>query len=366
MKIPMSRPDIGELEVAKVTEVLRSSTLSRGPMVAAFERELARFVGVEHAVAVSSGTAGLHLAVRAAGVSVRDEVITTPFSFVASANCILYEGARPVFVDIDRQTLNLDPKLIEERVTNRTVAILPVHVFGQPCEMDTILQIAERNHLMVIEDACESLGAEFDGRKVGTFGDLGTYAFYPNKQLTTGEGGMVVTSDPERAALLRSLRNQGRDSDECLTSSRLGYNYRIDELSSALGVAQLERVEELLAKRERVARWYTERLGTTNTIRIPDPAPRTTISWFVYVIRLHEGIDREAVQIQLADQGIPSRSYFSPIHLLPWIREALGPHTGECPVAEAVSRSTLALPFHGNMREAEVSHVCSVLLEAVS
>ena len=365
MKIPMSRPDIGELEIAKVNEVLKTSALSRGPMLKTFEQRLAGYVGTKHAVAVSSGTAALHLAIMTAGVKAGDEVITTPFSFVATANCILYGGARPVFVDIDPETLNLDPDLIEERVTNRTAAILPVHVFGQPCEMDKILEIAEQYQLRVIEDACESLGAEFDDRKVGTFGDLGVYAFYPNKQITTGEGGMVVTDDPQHATLLRSLRNQGRDDQEDPNHARLGFSYRIDELSCALGVAQLERIEELLAKREQVAAWYAERLGGAEVIRIPQAVPRRKISWFVYVIRLVEDIDRDRIMTGLAAEGIPSRPYFAPLHLHAYVQEEFSYKPGDFPVTEAVARSTVALPFHGNLREEEVEYVCDALFKLV-
>ena len=319
----MSRPDIGELEITKVNEVLKTSTLSFGPMLREFEDRFADYVGANYAVGVSSGTAGLHLAIRAADIKEGDEVITTPFSFVASANCLLYEGARPVFVDIEPNTFNMDPDLIEERITEKTKAILPVHVFGQPCEMDEIIAIAERVSLNVIEDASEALGAQFDGRKVGSFGDLGVYGFYPNKQLTTGEGGMVVTDDPQRAALLRSLRNQGRDDNGGFNHVRLGYNYRIDELSCALGVAQLQRIDDLLTKRAKVAACYTRRLRGTNAIQVLEVAARRTMSWFVYVIRLSEEVNRDRIMAGLAAEGIPSRSYFGPIHLQPYMREAL-------------------------------------------
>lgn len=361
-KIPMSSPDIGELEIAKINEVLRTPTLSLGPMLEAFERRVADYVGARYAVGVSSGTAGLHLAVRAAGIREGDEVITTPFSFVASANCILYERGRPVFVDIDAKTLNLDLDLIERKITAQTRAILPVHVFGRPCEMDRILAIAERHHLAVIEDACEAFGAQFDGRQAGTFGDLGVYAFYPNKQVTTGEGGIVVTEDPDHAALLRSLRNQGRgDAGAWLSHMSLGYNYRLNELSCALGVAQLERIQDLLAKRERVAASYTRRLNDVAGIEVPRGAPRVKTSWFVYVVRLSDGIDRDRVMERLSAQGIPSRPYFPPIHLQPYMREALGHKEGDFPVAEAASRSTLALPFYGDMKEQQVDYVCDAL-----
>lgn len=367
MKIPMSRPDIGELEIARVNQVLRTPCLSMGPMLEEFEEKVANYVGARFAIGVSSGTAGLHLGVKAVGINEGDEVITTPFSFVASANCILYERAQPVFVDIDPDTMNMDPGLIEEKITEKTKAILPVHVFGQPCEMDRIMELARKYDLKVVEDACEALGAEYDGRKAGTFGNLGVYAFYPNKQVTTGEGGMVVTDDPRIARLIKSLRNQGRDDDEAwLSHPSLGYNYRLDELSSALGMAQMERIEELLARREKVASLYNEMLKGIDGIEVPYVLPRVKMSWFVYVIRLSEGIDRDEVMAQLARQGIPSRPYFTPIHLQPYMVKMFGYKDGDFPVTEKVSKSTLALPFYGNMGEEEVEYVCEALIKAVN
>lgn len=367
MKISMSMPDIGELEIANVNKVLRTPTLSSGPMLKELEEKVADYVQARFAIGVSSGTAALHLAIKAAGIKDGDEVITTPFTFVASVNCILYERGRPVFVDINCQSLNIDPDLIEEKITGRTKAILPVHVFGQPCEMDRILAIAERHHLLVIEDACEALGAEIDGQRVGTLGDIGVYAFYPNKQVTTGEGGMVVTDDRDHASLVRSLRNQGRDDGTPESHhSKLGYNYRLDELSCALGVAQLQRIEELLAKREKVAALYNERLKGLGMIELPSFDPRMNLSWFVYVIRLSVGIDRQSVMAQLDAYEIPSRAYFPPVHLLPYIQEMLGYRRGDFPRTESVSRSTLALPFHGKMREDEVNYVCDALSNIVT
>ena len=363
MKIPLSSPDIGRREIELVNRVLSTRYLSIGPMIELFEAAVANYVGTKYAVGVSSGTTGLHLAMVAAEVGPGDEVITTPFSFVASANCVLYQGGRPVFVDIDPQTLNIDAEQIEAAITPRTKAILPVHVFGQPCRMDRIMDIARRRDLTVIEDACEAFGAEFRGRKVGTFGRCAVIAFYPNKQMTTGEGGIIVTGDEAWDRLFRSLRNQGRDDNGTwLRHVRLGYNYRLDELSAALGVAQMERIDELLVKRERVAQMYGERLAEIEGVEAPYIAPETTrMSWFVYVVRLAPGIDRDAVMDRLEERGVPSRPYFSPLHLQPLYVERFGFRRGDFPITETVAKSTLALPFHGNLSEAEVDHVCESL-----
>ncbi len=387
MQVPLSGPDITEQEIGLINEVLSSRYLSMGPRIEEFEEAMASYVGCEHAVGVSSGTAGLHLAVIAAGVGERDLVITTPFSFVASANCLLYERAIPILVDVDRRTMNLDPALVGQAAADlagRTghaahwlppklrgvpsglgelKAILPVHVFGQPADMEFLTWVADRFGLAVIEDACEALGAEYKGSKVGTHGDAAVFAFYPNKQMTTGEGGMLVTDHEEWAALFRSLRNQGRDGTGAwLNHVRLGYNYRLDELSAALGVAQMGRIEELLAKRETVAGWYNQRLHGMEGLEIPFLAPQTTrMGWFVYVIRLASYIDREALMASLAQQGVPSRAYFPAIHLQPLYQEAFGYRRGDFPVAEAVASSTLALPFCGTMTEEEVEYVCQTL-----
>ena len=365
--IPLSSPDITECEIALVNQVLRTPYLSMGPMVPRLEAAVAGFVGTRHAVAVGSGTAGLHLAMLAAGLGPDDEVITTPFSFIASANCILYVGAKPVFADIDPLTLNLDPGQVEAAVTPRTRALLPVHVFGQPCAMDRLTAIAQKHDLVVVEDACEALGAEFRGRKVGLFGDCGVFAFYANKQMTTGEGGMLVTDDDEWVALFRSLRNQGRDeSSAWLHHVRLGYNCRLDELSAALGVGQMERIEELLARRERVAGWYTERLAGLDGVQLLYVAPEVTrMSWFVYVVRLAPERDRGGIMAALAERRIPARPYFTPLHLQPLYRERFGFRQGDFPITERVGRSTLALPFSGRMSEGQVEAVCRVLKDVL-
>ena len=409
--ISMSGPDVTEAEIKAVEAVLRTPHLSLGPRIAEFEERFAAYacpepfgyaqdrpgrrVGARHAIAVSSGTAGLHLCVIAAGVGEGDLVITTPFSFVSSANVILYERAIPIFVDIDPHTLNIDPTLVAEAVHDLTKrgsaakrwlppslrqppssnlhppsSILPIHAFGQPADMDPILDIARQHNLAVIEDACEALGAEYKGRRIGTQPEtcnlkLATvFAFYPNKQMTTGEGGMIVTDRDDWDALFRSLRNQGRDVfDAWLNHTRLGYNYRLDEMSAALGLAQLGRIEELLAKRERVAGWYNERLADVELVETPYIAPTTTrMSWFVYVIRLAPEIDRNAIMTALEERGIPSRPYFTPIHLQPFYRERFGYREGDFPVTERVARSTLALPFSSVMTEEQVEYVCEGLV----
>ena len=373
----MCEPDLSEAERAAVHEVLRTPILSLGPQLDLFERKLAARVGARHAVGVSSGTAGLHLCMLAAGVGEGDLVLTTPFSFVASANCILYAHATPVFVDVDPLTLTIDPdalarkaRALVRRGRRRAClkAILPVHVFGQPADMDPILEIARRYALAVIEDACEAIGATYKGRAVGSLGDAGVFAFYPNKVITTGEGGMIVTHDPAWDALFRSLRNQGRDVfDGWLTHSRLGYNYRLDELSAALGVVQVERLDELLCRRERDAGWYAERLQRLEGIELPTLASWTTrMSWFVYVIRLEAVAERDRVIRELARRGIPARPYFPPIHLQPFYRQRFGFAPGSFPVAEAAGGACLALPFSGTMREEQVDVVCGELEEVLA
>ena len=374
MRIPMCEPDITAAEREAVDEVLRGTTLSIGPRLELFERRIAAYVGARHAAGVSSGTAGLHLCMLAAGVGEYDLVLTTPFSFVASANAIMYVRARPVFVDIEPNALTIDPqrladtaRVVSRRHGRRLKAILPVHVFGQTADMDPILEIAERHGLAVIEDACEAIGATYKGRPAGTIGDAGAFAFYPNKQMTTGEGGMVVTNHHGWDALFRSLRNQGRDVfDGWLAHSRLGYNYRLDELSAALGAVQAERLDELLAKRARVAAWYEERLASLEGVERPGPAAWTTrMSWFVYVVRLAPRHDRDRLIRELEARGVPARPYFPPIHLQPFYRGRFGLRPGDFPVTEAAGASCLALPFFGTMREEQVDYVCGVLAEAL-
>jgi perosamine synthetase len=345
-------------------EVLESPWLSLGPKLTQFEEAFASYLSVPHAVAVNSGTSALHLCVKAAGVGPEDEVITTPFSFVASANCILFERARPLFVDIDRETLNIDVSRIPDAITSRTKALLPVHVFGRPCDMRAIRRIADDRQLKIIEDACEAIGATTDGSFAGTFGDTGTFAFYPNKQMTTGEGGMIVTSDEEVARRCRGWRNQGRGpSGGWLQHETLGFNYRLSDINCALGIAQLSRLEGMLEKRAEVASKYTELLGKyAPAVITPSAAmPHEKISWFVYVIRLGDEFtfdDRNEVMRQLNSRGIECNNYFSPIHLQPFYREQFGYAPGDFPVCESVSARTIALPFFNSISDDEIQFVC--------
>ncbi|MBI5302885.1 MAG: DegT/DnrJ/EryC1/StrS family aminotransferase [Chloroflexi bacterium] len=391
MKIPMSSPDITPADVAAVNQVLQTPTLSIGPQIDAFEKATTEYVGATHAVGVNSGTSGLHLAVIAAGVKENDLVVTTPFSFVASANVILYERAMPIFVDIDPKTGNIDPACVAECVDaldrrlptadrwlppalrnhkteiRNLKSLLPVHAFGQPADMDALNETARAHDLSVIEDACEAIGAQYKGRQAGTLSDAAVFAFYPNKQMTTGEGGMMVTNRADWANLFRSLRNQGRDVfDAWLNHTRLGYNYRLDEMSAALGLAQIRRIDELLAKRECVAQWYNERLANVGLIERPYTAPTTTrMSWFVYVIRIKPPAQREQVMQRLTEVGIPSRPYFTPIHLQPFYRERFGYTRGDFPVTEYLGDVSLALPFAGVMTEEQVEYVCTNLKRIV-
>ena len=362
-EIPLARPDIGPRERELVAEVLDSGRLSLGPMLERFERGFAEWLGVPDAVAVSSGTAGLHLGVRALGWGEGDEVVTSPFSFVASANCLLYEGVRPVFCDVDPETLNIDPEAAAEAVTERTVGLLPVHIFGWPAAMPALERLAGERGLGILEDACEALGTvDEEGRKVGAREHLATFAFYANKQMTTGEGGMVATADPEHAARLRAERNQGRGADMgWLEHERLGFNYRLSELACALGVAQVERLDSLLDDRARVAAAYEEALAEIDGVTAPLAfRGQEKRSWFVYAVTLDEEIDRDGVIARLGERGIPSKAYLPCIHLFPHLSE-LGYREGQFPVAETASARSLALPFFGQMTRDQVDQVCGEL-----
>lgn len=381
-KIPMSSPDLTDADRQAVIEVINTPNLSLGPKVVEFEKVFCEYTGAKHAIAVNSGTAGLHLCVRAAGIGPGDLVITTPFSFVASTNALLFENAIPVFVDVDPKTGNLDveqaadaAKHIERylprksKIENQKLkALLPVDVFGQPAPMDKINAIAQEHGLKVIEDSCEALGATYKGRQAGTFGDYGIFAFYPNKQMTTGEGGIIITDDDQAAAFMRALRNQGRaPGDTWLSHTYLGYNYRLDEMSCALGITQLRRLDEMLTKREQVAAWYAERLAEISGIEIPFIAPETTrMSWFVYVIRIDGKIDRGAFANRLEARGVPVRPYFLPIHLQPYMVERFGYRAGDFPVTEDLGRCGLAVPFSGVMTEEQVEYVCQALRAELS
>jgi perosamine synthetase len=382
--IPMSSPDLTDAERQAVAEVLQTPYLSMGNRIQEFERVFREYTNRKYAIGVNSGTSGLHLCVRAAGISSGDLVITTPFSFVASTNVLLFEGAIPIFVDIDPVTGNLNPTGVREAVQDliqggysakhwlprsggdnrsRLKAIIPVDVFGQPADMDPISTTASDNNLLLIEDSCEALGSEYKDRKAGTLGDYGVFAFYPNKQITTGEGGIIVTDDDQTAGVMFSLRNQGRaPGDTWLQHTYLGYNYRLDEMSAALGIVQMSRLEELLIKRQRVASWYEQRLAEIPGVESLQIDSHTTrMSWFVYVVRFEPHIDREIVASALKEQGVPARPYFLPIHLQPYMISRFGYRDGDFPVTEDLGRRGLALPFSGVMTETQVDQVCRIL-----
>ena len=366
--MPLARPVVGEREEQLLVETLRSGRLSLGPRLGEFEAAFAHHLGVSNVSAVSSGTAGLHLAIRAAGIEAGDEVVTTPFSFVASANCLLYEGARPVFCDIDPRTLNITPDAAADAVTDRTTGLLPVHIFGYPAEMTGFEELAADRALWLVEDACEALGAvHADGRPVGARGNLAVFGFYPNKQLTTGEGGVVVAPDAAAKERVDSERNQGRAPDMgWLDHDRLGFNYRLDDLSCALGLAQLERLEQMLAGRARVAAAYADALAGVEGLGLPCPDEGgDRRGWFVYVVQLPDGTERDDTIRALRERGIDSKPYLPAIHLLSFYRERFGHREGEFPVCEDVARRSLALPFHPELSAAEVERVVEGLRAAI-
>ena len=363
--VPLAQPNLGSRELELVTQVMTSGVLALGPFAVEFERRLADLCERRHAIACSSGTAGLHMAVRALGIGAGDEVVTTPFSFVASANCILYEGARPRFVDIEAESLGIAPDQASAVADGSVRAILPVHVFGRPCRIVELSAVADQRGWSMIEDSCEALGSRIQDRPLGSFGDASVLAFYPNKQITTGEGGAVLTDSDDLADTVRSLRNQGRDRDATwLRHVQLGYNYRLDELSAAIGVAQLERLEELRAGRERVVRAYEQALGGLDWLQLPTTAADESVDWFVYVVRLDEAIDRDRVIEWLDSCGVPSRPYFSPLHLQPFYRSAFGYRPGQFPETERIASTTLALPFSSLLSEGDVARVADALIEA--
>jgi perosamine synthetase len=367
--IPLAKPLVGAREEQLVLETLRSGRLALGPRLGQFEAALARELGDRPVSAVASGTAGLHLAIRAAGIESGDEVVTTPFSFVASANCLLYERAKPVFCDIDRRTLNLDPAAAVAAVTGRTTGVLPVHVFGYPADMPAFERLAGERGLWLVEDACEALGAvHADGRRVGARGNLAVFGFYPNKQVTTGEGGAIVCPDLATKERVDSERNQGRAADMgWLDHDRLGFNYRLDDLSCALGVAQLERLDELLAGRERVAALYAEALADVDDLDLPCPNDGgDRRSWFVYAVQLPPAVDRDAAVTAMRERGVDTKPYLPAIHLMSFYRERFGHREGEFPVCEDVARRSLALPFYGELTEGEVEQVTEALREVVA
>ena len=364
MRIPLAQPWISSDDMNKVAEILQSRQLALGPTIPAFEQAMDEYVGTRYAVAVNSGTSALHLIIRALGFGPGDEVITTPFSFIASTNCILMEDATPVFVDIDPQTLCIDPTAVEKAITPQTKAILAVDVFGHPADWHRLEQIAEKHGLILIEDSAESLGSRLDGRHCGSFGHAAIFGFYPNKQITTGEGGMLVTDDEDLAEHCRSMANQGRGDNRWLSHVRLGYNYRMDEMSAALGLSQMERIEDIVATRAQVAEWYLEEMVALDEIVLPHVDKNVRMSWFVFVVQLADTYtreDRDQTLNTLQSRGVGCRDYFQPIHLQPFIQEKLGTARGQFPITERVADRTIALPFFPQMTREQVCTVAEAL-----
>lgn len=362
---PIAKPYLTVKDKKGVLAVLNTNYLSIGPKIREFEIKFARKIGVKYACAVSSGTAGLHLALIAAGLGAGDEIITTPFSFVASANSILYVGAKPVFVDIDPLTYNIDPAKIKEKITKRTRAILVVHIFGQPCEMNQIMKLAKKYKLQIIEDACESIAASYKGRLAGTFGRAGVFAFYPNKQMTTGEGGMIVTNNQKIYEICQSLKNQGRaKNDQWLKHKYLGYNYRLDEMSCALGISQLAKLDFMIKERRKIAGWYNKFLAPSgDLIQAPATAPDNTHTWFVYVVKIKDiKINRNLLIKKLKNIGISAKTYLPSIHLFDFYKKLFGYKKGDFPISEETSDYSLALPLFLGLTERDCRYIVSKLI----
>ena len=389
LPIPMSSPDITEKERRAVTAVMNTPFLSMGKEIIEFEEAFKHYIGIKHAIAVSSGTAGLHLCIRSMGIKEGDYVLTTPFSFVSSTNVILFEKATPIFVDVDPATGNIDVETTKQAIIDiaekkqnfnqwfprknpkangKLKALLIIDVFGQPVDIDPLREVANAYNLKIIEDSCEALGSEYKKRKAGTLGDCGVFAFYPNKQITTGEGGLIVTNDDQAAAFMLALRNQGRSpGDTWLQHTFLGYNYRMDEMSAALGKVQLSRIDELLYKRSQVAAWYNKRLKSIPHVETLTIEPFVNkMGWFVFVIRLYKKIPREDVSKWLKSKGVPNRPYFIPIHLQPYMVKQFGYKTGDFPVTEDLGKRSLAIPFSSVMTEPQVDYVCKTLADIIN
>jgi perosamine synthetase len=369
MRVYLSRPDITEKEIKAVCDVLRTPNLSLGPNGPEFEAAFAEYIGRKRAIAVNSGTSGLFLCLQSLGVGHGDEVIVPPFTFIASSNTIMMADAKPVFVDIDPKTLNLDSTKIEYKVTKKTKAIMPVEAFGSPADFDKICKIAKIHNLIILEDSCEALGSELNGKKAGTFGKMSVFAFYPNKQITTGEGGMILTDDDKLADMCVSLRNQGRGKTGAwLSHERLGYNFRISDINCALGIAQLSRIGEIKTKRAQVAKWYQEILADDDRLIVPTEPPGCTISWFVFVVRLADNFSqkqRDKILEKMRAEGIQVSNYFSPVHLQPFMAKQFGYEKGDFPVTESVAERTIALPFYNNLAKDDIALVCDELRRAI-
>lgn len=365
MQIYLSRPDITEREIEAVCAVLRGPDLALGPQLAAFENVFSEYIGRRRAVAVANGTCGLFMCLSALGIGPGDEVITTPFTFISSATSIMMVGARPVFVDIDPVSLNIDPAHIESRITERTKAILPVEVFGNPTGFDRICEVAIKHKLAIIEDSCEALGSSLNGKKAGTFGTMSVFGFYPNKQITTGEGGMILTDTDGLAETCVSFRNQGRSKGSSwLAHERLGYNFRLSDINCALGIVQLSRLDEIKTKRRQVAQWYQEILAGDGRLIVPAEPEDCDMSWFVFVVRLTNEFSpeqRDRILHQMTSCNIQVNNYFPPVHLMPFIAEQFGYHQGDFPIAESVSQRTIALPFHNHLTKDQIATVCRTL-----
>lgn len=368
MNIQLAKPDITEKEIDAVVEVMKSGVLSIGPKIQEFEKKVADYIGVKYAVAVNSGTSALHLIIKALGIGQDDEVITTPFSFVASTNCFMMEGAKPIFVEIDPKTLNMDIDLIEEKITDKTKAIIAVDVFGQPINMKKLREIADKYKLYLIEDSCEAIGSVYDDIRAGSLADAAVFAFYPNKQITTAEGGIIVTNNEKIALMSQSLRSQGRAiTGFWLHHERLGYNYRMSELQATLGCVQMERLNEIIQKRQKVADMYNKELSKIDKVTIPYIHNNVTcMSWFVYVIQMDESIDRDQMMVHLKQKGVACRPYFTPIHIQPYIVEQLGCKEEDYPITADIGRRSIALPFHNNLTLDEVKYVAKIIQEGVS
>jgi len=367
--INLSSQDITQAEIDAVVEVMRSDRLSIGPKLDEFESAVAARAGRRFGIGVNSGTSGLHLCAESMGIGPGDEVITTPFSFVATTNCLLFVDASPVFVDIDPASYNMDPQAIEAAITPRTKAILPVEVFGNTAHFDAYGEIAARHNLMLLEDSCEALGGSLDGRPAGSFGQCGVFAFYPNKQITTGEGGMIVTDSEDIRDMCVSLRNQGRATEAWLSHARLGYNYRMSEITAALGLIQVGRLDEILDLRRRAAEMYDQALADVEEIALPPMTDRSAASWFVYVVRLDDRFsrdDRDAIIARLHAAGIGCSNYFVPIHTQPYITEKLGVGPGDFPLTEQLADRTIALPFFARITEDQVARIKASLVEAIA